>query len=100
MATLHVRGRLESIFEAVLKRFGNQGFNRPFKPADADEAHDPSASEEELPRQFTLDDEDKYRCDASPIKPQRLMRELPNIFPANTHYLADVGASFSWATHY
>lgn len=90
MATLHVRGRLESIFEAVLKRFANKGFDRPFKPA----------ANEELTRQFALDDEDKYCCDASPIKPQRLMRELPNIFPANTHYLADVGASFSWATHY
>ncbi|MBQ0719668.1 MAG: thiamine pyrophosphate-binding protein [Gammaproteobacteria bacterium] len=97
MATLHVRGRLESIFEAVLKRFATQGFDKAFVPNDSEE---PAASNEEPLRQFTLDDEDKFRSDASPIKPQRLMRELANIFPANTHYLADVGASFSWATHY
>ncbi len=102
MASLHVRGRLESIFETVLKRFDNNGFNKPLKLNNSDEANTsyPRTTDQGLPRQFSLDDEEKYCCDASPIKPQRLMRELPNIFPANTHYLADVGASFSWATHY
>jgi acetolactate synthase-1/2/3 large subunit len=28
------------------------------------------------------------------------MKELSTIFPPNTHYLADTGASFAWATHY
>ncbi|MEZ0121539.1 MAG: thiamine pyrophosphate-binding protein [Candidatus Reddybacter sp.] len=102
MATLHVRGRLESIFETVLKRFSNNGFSKALKLINSDEpqASHPGTTDKDLPRQFSLDDEEKYCCDASPIKPQRLMRELPNIFPANTHYLADVGASFSWATHY
>ncbi|MEZ0151059.1 MAG: thiamine pyrophosphate-binding protein, partial [Candidatus Reddybacter sp.] len=102
MATLHVRGRLESIFETVLKRFSNNGFSKALKLINSDEpqASHLGTTDKDLPRQFSLDDEEKYCCDASPIKPQRLMRELPNIFPANTHYLADVGASFSWATHY
>ena len=102
MATLHVRGRLESIFETVLKRFNNNGFSKAIRLINSDEpqASYPGTMDKDLPRQFSLDDEEKYCCDASPIKPQRLMRELPNIFPANTHYLADVGASFSWATHY
>jgi acetolactate synthase-1/2/3 large subunit len=100
MATLHVRGRLESIFEAVLKRFANKGFDKPFQTPTADGANQAVSTDKEPARQFSLDGEDKYCSDASPIKPQRLMRELPNIFPANTHYLADVGNSFSWATHY
>ena len=103
MASLHVRGRLVSIFESVLKRFGNKGFNKPLQLTSHNPFNTPRAKgaiNKELPRHFSLDEEDKYRCHASPIKPQRLMRELPNIFPENTHYLADVGASFSWATHY
>lgn len=100
MATLHVRGRLESIFEAVLKRFANKGFDRPFQATATDDSNQATSANKELPRQFSLDEENKYYSEASPIKPQRLMRELPNIFPANTHYLADVGNSFSWATHY
>ncbi|MBL4780679.1 MAG: thiamine pyrophosphate-binding protein [Porticoccaceae bacterium] len=102
MATLHVRGRLESIFEAVLKRFDSQGFNKTRKLSATEQTivSEPTPKNLELVRHFCLDEEAKYYSDASPIKPQRLMRELPNIFPANTHYLADVGASFSWATHY
>lgn len=53
-----------------------------------------------MARHFTLDEEDKYLSKATPIKPQRLMRELPNLFPPNTRYLADTGNSFSWTTHY
>ncbi len=100
MATLHVRGRLDSIFEAILKRFNHTGFVNPYKLDSSVEAKPLAANGERPRRPFSLDDEGKYHSDAIPIKPQRLMRELPNIFPANTHYLADVGASFSWATHY
>jgi len=101
MAALHVRGRLETIFESLLKRFDKNGFNQPLKLITTDGITvDTTAEKLEELKQFALDDEDKYRSDAIPIKPQRLMRELPNVFPPNTHYLADAGASFSWATHY
>jgi acetolactate synthase-1/2/3 large subunit len=53
-----------------------------------------------MKRRFTLDEQDKYDSNDAPIKPQRLMRELPNLFPPNTRYLADTGNSFSWTTHY
>mgnify|MGYP001359716469 CR=1 FL=1 len=51
-------------------------------------------------RHFRLDEESKYLSDSVPIKPQRLMHELPRLFPPNTYYLADSGASLSWAIHY
>ncbi|OUS14044.1 acetolactate synthase [Gammaproteobacteria bacterium 53_120_T64] len=101
MAALHVRGRLETIFESLLKRFDKHGFSQPLilNTSDGVDAGNSKVKRDEI-KQFTLNDEEKYRSDATPIKPQRLMRELPNVFPANTHYLADAGASFSWATHY
>jgi acetolactate synthase-1/2/3 large subunit len=49
---------------------------------------------------FQLDEEAKYYTDSNPIKPQRLMRSLTELFPPNTRFLADVGNSMAWATHY
>jgi acetolactate synthase-1/2/3 large subunit len=49
---------------------------------------------------FHLDEKLKYSSDATPIKPQRLMRELAQIFPPNTCFLADTGNSVAWAIHY
>jgi acetolactate synthase-1/2/3 large subunit len=40
------------------------------------------------------------RSDAIPIKPQRLMHELNQLFPSNTRYFADTGNSVAWAIHY
>ena len=51
-------------------------------------------------RYFVLADEDKYRGDATPIKPQRLMYDLARLFPPYTRFLADSGNSFLWAIHY
>ncbi len=48
----------------------------------------------------TLLDPDKYNSDSTPIKPQRLMKELGYRFPPTTRFLADIGNSFAWATHY
>ena len=49
---------------------------------------------------FEFDDEEGYCSDASPIKPQRLMRDLPRLFPPHTRYLVDTGNSLAWGTHY
>lgn len=42
----------------------------------------------------------RSRSDQSPIKPQRLLRELGRLFPTNTRFFADTGNSVAWATHY
>lgn len=46
--------------------------------------------------------QDNSECDvlSSPVKPQHLMKEIVSIFPDETHYVIDIGNSFSWATHY
>lgn len=110
MAQLHVRGRLATIFEHVVAELlgstasrvrplraapaaaSKRGFRR-IPPAKLGDVADPA-------RRFELHDEDKYLDDSAPIKPQRLMRELTRLFPTNTRFLADVGNSFAWATHY
>jgi acetolactate synthase-1/2/3 large subunit len=94
MATLHVRGRIETIFDTVLDKLNKKPQLWAHKNAQKGD------TSTERKRSFTLDDEDSFISDAVPLKPQRLMRELPNIFPAHTHYLADVGNSFAWAIHY
>lgn len=48
----------------------------------------------------TLAEPNKYMDDSVPLKPQRLMRDLGQMFPASTRFLADIGNSFAWATHY
>jgi len=93
MAALHVRGRIKTVFEQLLDRFDRES---PATLAD----QNGSASGVQKRRHFTLDDEVGFNSDEIPIKPQRLMRDLPEIFPPNTHYLADSGNSFSWAIHY
>ncbi len=47
-----------------------------------------------------LDEPDKYVSDATPIKPQRVMADLPALLPPGTRFVADgTGANF-WAIHY
>ena len=51
-------------------------------------------------RFFGLNEEDKALADTVCIKPQRLMTELPRLFPPSVVYLADPGNSLCWSMHY
>jgi acetolactate synthase-1/2/3 large subunit len=103
MARLHVRGRISTIFEQLLERLCVR--NGPARQDGKVGPRQPTTARG-LPanarrrRGFTLDEEDKYRDSSTPIKPQRLMRELTRCFPPNTRYLADAGNSLAWAIHY
>lgn len=109
MAKLHVRGCLDTIFSRLATRYqedprhnlrlissGEQNNSvRNSKTNDnSEEAQEP------LKMHFQCEDMQAYNSDHRPIKPQRLMRDLPALFPPNTKYLADSGNSFAWATHY
>ena len=110
MAQLHVRGRLLTIFEHVIAELAGPAASRvrPLRAASVVGSrhtalripHAELRDTADPARRFALDDEEKYLDDSAPIKPQRLMRELTRLFPANTRFLADVGNSFAWATHY
>lgn len=92
LSKLHVRGRMRAICERLIKawppRSGQVTRRVPQSP-------DPSEVS-----QVTLQAQDRYESDATPIKPQRLMKELSQRFPPNTRFLADTGNSMIWAAHY
>jgi acetolactate synthase-1/2/3 large subunit len=98
MARLHVRGNIQTVFEALEKHLENhlpaqlvahKAETRPcFAPNDSTQSF------------FTLDDGAAYNDNSVPLKPQRLMHQLPQLFPPQTRYFADTGTSFAWGIHY
>lgn len=97
MAKLHVRGRLSTIFEQL-----NENLGEMQREEDKVVSMPVAVGSSKLKsrRYFSLDDPVAYHSDQTPIKPQRLMCLLPELFPPNTCYLADSGSSFAWAAHY
>lgn len=98
MARFHMRGCIRAIFNRLVERIHDV-------PAGADMtlAQRRSARElvsEKFDTDAILAAPQAFASDAAPIKPQRLMRELSNLFPPTTRYLADTGNSVAWATHY
>ncbi len=78
--------------------------NAPFVPhvvVGSEPDRDQTETGRQLPiRHFVLVDEDKYRGDSTPIKPQRLMYDLARLFPPYTRFLADTGNTLLWTIHY
>ncbi|WIO73320.1 thiamine pyrophosphate-binding protein [Porticoccaceae bacterium LTM1] len=99
MAKLHVRGRLSTVFDRILTNLEKSARISLIEGSCSEGVETPVESPE-LKRHFTVLEPDKITSNATPIKPQRLMEELPKLFPPHTRYLADTGASFAWATHY
>lgn len=98
MARLHVRGRILSVFNRLVERMRNEGHHAADKAERPLDAHAIDAHVTDPTRMVA--EMDKYVSDATPIKPQRLMRELSLLFPPTTRFLADTGNSVSWSTHY
>lgn len=101
MARMHIAGDLATIFSRLAKRM-RDNTQIPFGREPLSRANPISAigSRADLARRLTLDDEEKFRDDSSPIKPQWLMRELARLFPLGTRFLSDSGNSTTWAIHY
>jgi len=91
MAHLHVHGTLDTIFSKLLQRFAAAGRLKPTQAKKFFPGLNPN---------ITFEDVDKFFSSSVPIKPQRLMKELSERFPANTRFVADAGNSMMWAPHY
>jgi acetolactate synthase-1/2/3 large subunit len=105
MARLHVRGRITTIFERLLDYIRrNPPKEEIHLPQIGKRRRDLLSTRSSTMKysewHFQLDEEAKYYDDSTPIKPQRLMRSLTELFPPNTRFLADAGNSMAWATHY
>lgn len=100
MARLHVQGNLSAIFEKLEQVLRSDNIGRWPVSTTTSEAGRPQVAQlRRLPNVSYIDDK-KITSNSTPIKPQRLMHDLPRLFPPNTHYLLDSGNSLSWAVHY
>jgi len=97
MARFHIRGRIRSIFNNLIQGMYASCKGTMEKPGKA-------SLSMENGKEWTLDsiisEPAKYESNATPIKPQRLMRELGQLLPPTTRFFADAGNSAVWATHY
>lgn len=89
LSKLHVRGRLRAICDRLITAWPPRSYVHRRVAADVND----------VPL-VTLQAPDKYDSDATPIKPQRLMKELSERFPPGTRFLADAGNSMMWTAHY
>ena len=100
MARLHVRGDVAEIFGHIETHFGiTRSSSSDHRKTNLDN-HKPQSKNSELQHQFRVDDENKCNDDSLPLKPQRLMQLLPEVFPPATKYLCDSGNSMAWSIHY
>jgi acetolactate synthase-1/2/3 large subunit len=94
MAKLHVRGRILTICNHLIDQLLLNNKNSIAVNTSSNLVN------ENFNPNVVLQEPDKYHSDATPIKPQRLMKELSDRFPPNTRFLADAGNSMMWAPHY
>ena len=98
MARFHMRGRIVSIFNRLIERI------HALRQDTRVEIERRRAKREMINLNWDPDcilaAPQSYISDATPIKPQRLMRELGMAFPPSTCFLVDTGNSVAWATHY
>ena len=101
MARLHMRGHLASIFGELARRMKIDEISKwPPSIKRSEPSPPPRVAQLRRTPNVTYENADRLDDDATPIKPQRLMRDLTRLFPPNTHYLVDSGNSLSWAIHY
>jgi len=91
MAKLHIRGNLRYICQQLVN---NRLAESPVLPRKAYKYFEGSNPN------IVVEDATKYHSSATPIKPQRLMKELSERFPTTTRFVADAGNSMMWAPHY
>ena len=94
MARLHVKGCIRTVFErttAALQAATEAPQGSYCALLEAPTAVAPGLS---------LREPDKALSDDTPIKPQRLMRELSRRLPPTTRFVADAGNATAWVIHY
>jgi acetolactate synthase-1/2/3 large subunit len=93
MAKLHVRGHIASICHHLTQHSMRQ-------PLTSSKTYTSMLASGNVNPFVRVNELEKYHSDATPIKPQRLMKELSERFPPNTRFLADTGNSMLWTPHY
>jgi acetolactate synthase-1/2/3 large subunit len=100
MARLHVRGHIRSVCAKLITLLiDDSHYHAPAKSTDSSIKTE-AQTNNQLNPQLSYEDVQHYDSNATPIKPQRLMKELSNRFPPHTRFLADTGNSMIWAPHF
>ncbi len=97
MARMHVRGSIRTVFSHLLEHLDSSDTGPTVSGPDQGTA---SESKELTLPAFALDEPEKCTDESEPIKPQRLMTDLTRLFPPQTRWFADTGASIAWGVHY
>ncbi|MFA6972586.1 MAG: thiamine pyrophosphate-binding protein [Gallionella sp.] len=92
MAMLHVHGHIRSICERLIELL------KTASPSDAGSIKRLDTGTYQT--KVSFQSPDSYHSDATPIKPQRLMKVLSERCPPDTRFLADSGNSMVWTVHY
>ncbi|MEE4291120.1 MAG: thiamine pyrophosphate-binding protein [Cycloclasticus sp.] len=104
MAKLQVGGHIPTILEAILDNHNTLDKEKTSTPAQSVIDKAQFFSHMQIDNQkllhFEFDEPIKTTDSSSPLKPQYLMAQLTQIFPANARYLADTGNNLAWAIHY
>lgn len=110
MARLHVRGAIATVFERLLEaakqREGHESgvWSRTPSVVPMPSVRWDAQAQRFSPRDCTpsypLAEAHKMQSDEVPLKPQRLMYEISQMFPPQTRFLADTGNAAAWAVHY
>jgi acetolactate synthase-1/2/3 large subunit len=93
MARLHVRGRIASVCDHLLKRLAPRAEGAQVLPFRHPEVA-------RLAYEAMVDNPDALHSTQAPVKPQRLMATLGERCPPHTRFVADAGNSAAWAVHY
>ena len=93
MAMLHVRGHIYSVCERLIELMQAVSPPNIVNPWKGDGIRQYQA-------EVTLQSPESYHSEATPIKPQRLMKVLSERCPPDTRFLADSGNSMVWTAHY
>jgi len=91
MARLHVRGRIQSVCDCLIGLMQTVAARNVYPFRDK--------KTEQVQLEAMMLEPQKYHSDATPIKPQRLMKVLSERCPPNTRFVADAGNSAVWAVH-
>ena len=107
MAQLHVEGNISATVLALLAqlRRNKKPFQALQRSAEIAANNGNTVAEISGGKQLqvlcrTVENPTVCLDESTPIKPQRLIYELSSRFPSGTRFLADIGNSFLWATHY
>ncbi|HHH43262.1 MAG TPA: thiamine pyrophosphate-binding protein [Gammaproteobacteria bacterium] len=113
-ARLHVYGNLRTVFMDLVQVFTSVDYQDQTLFSGGPYARGREASRQAVsswrlpnssisfgtPRKVSLHQAEKYLCNDTPIKPQRLMCELSRRFPHPARFVCGAGNCRAWAIHY